>query len=243
MGTGGGRARRGTYAEKRCRRPGPGLGRVTRDHNPAGHRPYGGRGAGGRAGPRVRALFQPGRHRSVRRGRVGHALGRDRQREGRARLRTTGCRDAPVLVAAGDQHCRVEVLPRADWDPGAREERQAADRPGRGHHHHLGPRAAVPRERRRLASLQRQSEAPPRLPEGRLQQSGLVQRRLREAPAVLSLLHQLRPGHDGIDPRPGQDRGHVVQVPARARARTSRTSARRRSCWRAAAPRRVRSRS
>ena len=45
----------------------------------------------------------------------------------------------------------------------------------------LGARAAVLRERRRPAGLQRRSEAPPRLPEGRVQQPGVVQRRLREA--------------------------------------------------------------
>ena len=55
-------------------------------------------------------------------------------------------------------------------------------------------------------------EAPARLSEGGVQLAGVVQRRLREGAAVLGLLHQLRAGHDGVDPRPGEDRGDAVQV-------------------------------
>ena len=72
------------------------------------------RRAGGGAGARVRALFQPGGHRSVRRGRMGDAVGGHRQREGGARLRAARRRDPAVLVAAGHQHRGVEVLPRPD---------------------------------------------------------------------------------------------------------------------------------
>jgi hypothetical protein len=61
--------------------------------------------------------------------------------------------------------------------------------------------AEVLRERRRPAGVQRRAEAPPRLPEGGVQQPGLVQLRLREGAAVLGLLHQLGRGHDGLDPR------------------------------------------
>ena len=81
----------------------------------------------------------------------------------------------------------------------------------------LGARAEVLRERRRPAGVQRRPEAPARLSEGRVQQPGLVQRRLREASAVLGLLHQRRAGHDGVDPRSGQDRGDAVQVRIRHR--------------------------
>ena len=69
------------------------------------------------------------------------------------------------------------------------------------------------------------AHAHPPLPEGRLQQAGLVQRRHRAAPAVLGLLHQLRQGHHGLDPRPGQDRGHALQVRLGHGHRTSPASA------------------
>ncbi len=49
----------------------------------------------------------------------------------------------------------------------------------------------VLRERRGSAGVQRRPEAHPRLPEGGVQQPGLVQLRLREGAAVLGLLHQL----------------------------------------------------
>ena len=103
--------------------------------------------------------------------------------------------------------------------------------------------AEVFRERRRSAGVQRRPEAPARLPEGGVQQPGVVQRRLREGAAVLRVLHQLGAGHDGVDPRPGEDRGDALQVRIRHRARTCRRSARRASCSPAAARRRVRCRS
>ena len=103
--------------------------------------------------------------------------------------------------------------------------------------------AEVLRERRGSAGVQRRSEAHPRLPEGGVQQPGVVQLRLREGAAVLGLLHQLGAGHDGLDPDAGADRGHAVQVRLRHRHATCRRSARRRSCWPAAARRRARCRS
>ena len=66
--------------------------------------------------------------------------------------------------------------------------------------------------RGRSAGLLRRSEAPARLPEGRLQQPRVVQLRLRSGAAVLGLLHQLGQRHDGLDPDAGADRGHAVQV-------------------------------
>ena len=45
-----------------------------------------------------------------------------------------------------------------------------------------------------------------------LQLAGVVQRRHRGPAAVLGLLHQLGRGHDAVDPRPRQDRGHALQV-------------------------------
>ena len=96
-----------------------------------------------------------------------------------------------VLVAAGHQHRRLEVFPRPDRHARARAQRQAADRPRRRHHHRLGAREQVLRERRGSAGVQRRPEAHPGLSEGGVQQPGLVQLRLREGAAVLGLLHQL----------------------------------------------------
>ena len=42
-----------------------------------------------------------------------------------------------------------------------------------------------------------------------------------ESPPMLGLLHQRRAGHDGVDPRAGQDRGHAVQVQDPAPVRIS----------------------
>ena len=72
--------------------------------------------------------------------------------------------------------------------------------------------AELLRVRRGAVGVQRRSEAPARRAEGRLQQPGVVQLRLREGAAVLGLLHQLRRRHDGVDPHAGQDRGHALQV-------------------------------
>ena len=218
----------GKYAERRCSAGGNHQGRD--DHTPSDTRTR------GRSG--LCQVLQPRRDRSVRRGRVGCQVGRHRQREGAGGLRAARRRDASLLVAAGNQHRRLEVFPRTDRHAGARAQRQAAHRPRRRHDHGVGAQAELLRERRRPAGVQRRSEAPPRLSEGRVQQPRVVQRRVRESPAVLGVLHQRRPGHDGVDPRPGQDRGHALQVRIRHRVRTCRTSARRASCSPAAGRRR-----
>ena len=191
----------------------------------------------------VRTLLQPRRHRPVRRSRMGHPVRRHRQREGPGRLRAARRRDAPLLVAAGHQHRRLEVLPRADWLARAGAQRQAAHRPGRRHDHRMGAQPAVFRERGRPVGVLGRPEAPARVSEGGVQLAGLVQRRVREAPAVLGLLHQLRAGHDGVDPDAGAHRGDALQVRVRAPDRTCRRSGRRASCSRAAGRRRVRCRS
>ena len=98
-------------------------------------------GGAPRTRARVPSLFHAAWRRSVRRGRMGDPLGRDRQREGQGRLRAARRRDPEVLVAAGDQHRRLEVLPRPDRDAGARAQRQAADRPRRRHDHAVGARS------------------------------------------------------------------------------------------------------
>ena len=96
--------------------------------------------------------------------------------------------------------------------PRARAERETAHRPGGGHHHVLGARAEVLRQRGHAPVVLRRAEAPAGVSEGGVQQSRLVQLRFREGPAVLGLLHQLRAGHHGLDPDAGQDRRDVVQV-------------------------------
>ena len=63
-----------------------------------------------------------------------------------------------------------------------------------------------------LDSFSAGAEAHPGVSEGGVQQPRLVQLRLREEPAVLGVLHQLRAGHDGLDPDAGAHRGHALQV-------------------------------
>ena len=71
--------------------------------------------------------------------------------------------------------------------------------------------------RRRRRRLRGRAHPHPPAPEGRLQLPGLVQRRLRGAPAVLRLLHPQRRGHDGVDPRLEHQGGH--DLPRRLRLR------------------------
>ena len=164
------------------------------------------------AGADVPALFHRSRSRSVRRGRMGAPRGRHRQRGRQCRVRAARRRDPEGVVAAGHQHRRLEVFPRPDRHARARAQRAAAHRPRREHDHRVGPQQQVLRDRRGPAGVQRRPEAHPRVPEGRVQQPGLVQLRLREGAAVLGLLHQLGPGHDGLDPDAGPDRRDAVQV-------------------------------
>ena len=73
--------------------------------------------------------------------------------------------------------------------------------------------------------LPRRAHPPPPPAEGGLQLPGLVQRGRGGAPAVLGLLHQLGRGLDGVHPRPGQDRGHALQVRLRHRQQPLHASA------------------
>ena len=113
-----------------------------------------------------------------------------------------------------DEHRGLQVLPRAQLGSArARAEREAAHLPGRGHHPRLGRASrATSRPPDDLQAFSDELTPPARAAEGGLQQPGLVQRGDREAPAGLRVLHQLRQRHHGIDPRPGQDRGHALQV-------------------------------
>ena len=171
-------------------------------------------------------------------------VGRDRQRAGRGRLRAARRRDSEVLVAAGDQHRRLEVLPRPDRHAGARAQRQAADRPRRRHHHRVGAasRTTSPATR----TLQAFSDE--------LKHILVYQKAAFNSPVWFNCGFEKAPqcsacfinsvaGHDGLDPDAGQDRGDALQVRLGHRHATCRRSARRRSCWPAAAPRRGRCRS
>ena len=81
------------------------------------------------------------------------------------------------------------------------------------HDHRVGrARTATSRRKPTCESFSARAEAHPRVSEGRVQQPGLVQLRVREGAAVLGVLHQLRAGHDGLDPDAGAHRRHALQV-------------------------------
>ena len=140
--------------------------------------------------PDLRASAHDRRHAPVRRGRVG-APRRGHRRPGQPRLRAARRRVPEELVAERDQHRRPEVLPRTARHRRARALRQADDLPRRRDDRRLGPRRRLLRLGLRRRRLRGRAHPHPPAPEGRLQQPGLVQRRLRGAPAVLRLLHPL----------------------------------------------------
>ena len=194
-------------------------------------------------GPHFPAALHEAGTTPVRRGHVGAALRGDQRRAGPARLRAARDRGAEHVEPDRDEHRRVEVLPGPDRLAGPRGQRARPHLACRRHDPELGRGAGLLRERRGPAGLLRRADAPARPPEGGLQQPGVVQRRDREAPAVVGVLHQLRAGHDGVDPRPRPHRGDALQVRLGHGLEPLRASARRRSRSPAAAPRRARSRS
>ena len=165
---------------------------------------------------RRRPLLHDPRPRPVRGDRVG-APRRLHPGQGQARLRPEGGRVPEVLVADRDEHRRAEVLPRPHGLPGARDERQADDRPRRRHDRRLGPRRRLLRRRRGGRHVRGRAEGDPRQPVRLLQLPGLVQRRLRGEAAVLGLLHPLGRRLDGVDPRLDPPRGR--HLPRRLRLR------------------------
>ena len=128
-------------------------------------------------------------------------------REGRAGLRAAGRRVPEVLVADGDEHRRPEVLPRPHVEPRARALGEADDRPHRQDDRPVGPRRRLLRRRGRGPDVRGRAQGDPRQPARRLQQPGVVQRRLRGEAAVLRLLHPLDRRLDGLDPRLDPARG------------------------------------
>ena len=126
---------------------------------------------------------------------------RRHRRPGEAGVRAARRRVPEELVAERDQHRRPEVLPRADGLARARALGQADGRPRGRHDRRLGARGRLLRDRRPTATRSRPSSATSWSTSLQRSTPGLVQRRLRGAAAVLGVLHPLRRGHDGVDPR------------------------------------------
>ena len=99
------------------------------------------------AGADDRAALHAPRRPPVRHRRVGHPRGDHHQRAGRGGLRAEGPRDPEGLVAAGDPGRGQQVLPRPSRHAGARAQRQADDRPRRGHDRRLGHQGRLLRDR------------------------------------------------------------------------------------------------
>ena len=98
-----------------------------------------------------------------------------------------------------------------------------------GHDRRLGARRRLLRRRRGRRRLRGRADPHPPAPEGRLQQPGLVQRRLRGAAAVHRLLHPLASRTRWSRSSTGTPRRGSSSAAARARGSTSRTSAARSS--------------
>ena len=166
------------------------------------------------------ALHAP-RRGPVRHGRVGGPRGDHHQRARRDGVRAEGPRVPQGVVPARHPGDRQQVLPRHAGHPGARDERQADDRPGGRHDRRLGPDGRLLRDRCGRGHLPGRADRHPPQAARRLQQPRLVQRGHRRPPPVLSLLHQLGGRHHGQHPDPGPHRGHALQVRLAARAATS----------------------
>ena len=129
---------------------------------------------------------------------------------------------------------------RGPWAPRARVVAAAGRRPGGRHHHRVGRQGRLLPRRRRGRRLQRRAEVPHPPPEGGVQLAGVVQhRRRRRAEHRLGVLHPRRRRHHDGRSSTGTSRRARSSRAARGRASTCPASARRSSCSRAAAPRRV----
>jgi len=142
------------------------------------------------------------------------------------------------LVDDRHQHRRQQIPARTAWDARTREQRTPTGWPRRRHYPRLGAHRRIPplRRRRRVFHdelvylllhqyaafnspvwfnvgcdrLEPNSDAANWHWNPQLGASNSVQPATR--PAVLGVLHQLHPGHDGVHPDTGQDRGHALQV-------------------------------
>ncbi len=98
-------------------------------------------------------------------------------------------------------------------DRRAGDQRAAAGGPRRGRALRLGPGGWLLRHRAGCGELGSGSSLAAGHAARVVQQPGVVQHRHPGPGAAgVGLLHQLGPGHDGVDSRPGQDRGDAVQV-------------------------------
>ena len=199
-------------------------------------RDTGGRGQGG--GPHRRApLLHDGGIAAVRRGRVG----------GRA-TRSSPARTAP-------RSSRSDVEFPAFWSQTAtnivaqKYFRGKLDSPEREHSVRqmigrvadtvtgLGHQGLLLRRQRRGRDVPRRADPSPAAPDGRVQLAGVVQRRVRGAPAVLRLLHPLGRGQHGVDPRLDPQGGPGLPRRLRVGHQPVASCAPRRSSWpRAATP-------
>ena len=91
----------------------------------------------------LRALLLPSHHLPLRRGPVGAPHRRHHRRRGQDHLRAEGRRGPRRLVHDRDQHRRLQIPPRPDRHPRARNRRPPAHRPRRRNHPRLGPLAAA----------------------------------------------------------------------------------------------------
>ena len=87
-------------------------------------------------------------------------------KDGEAVFRQDDVESSEELVRACDQHRRIEALPRAARDAGAREQRAAADRPRGRHDRRLGAKRELLRWRVGPRGVLRRSEAPAHPPDG-----------------------------------------------------------------------------
>ena len=197
-----------------------------------------------RARTRIRPFLHPRGDRSVRRDRMGHPLGRHRQREGAtsssssatSRSRGSGPSRPPTSSSrsiSAARSARPSASAASSSSSAASSTRSRRGRVKQKYFASEDDLQAFSDDLKHLLVYQKAAfNSPVWFNVG-----------FEKAPAVLGVLHQLGAGHDGVDPRPGEDRGDAVQVRIRARARTCRRSARRASCSPAAARRRARCRS
>ena len=146
----------------------------------------------GVAGSGVPPLFHAARRRSVRRGRMGAPRGASSAtRRGEVVFEQ---RDVEIPKSWSQQATNIVVSKYFRGQIGTPErERSVKQLIGRvvDTITEWARRTEYFASDERSAGVQRRSEAHPRLPEGGVQQPGLVQLRLREGAAVLGLLHQL----------------------------------------------------
>ena len=174
----------------------------------------------------------------LRRAHVGAARRADHELPGRhGRLRAARRRVPHHLVAQRHQHRRPEVLPRHPRHRRARVVAAPGDRPGRRHDHPVGPRGRLLRRRDRGRTYNAE-----------LKHLLVTQKAAFNSPVWFNIGVPGVPQQasacfilsvddtDGLDPQLVRRGGHDLQGRLRLGHQPRRTSARRPSCSRAAAP-------